>query len=55
MYILLILWQFADVRVADEWAMRRPEAQNNKGVVDMYRRLKLAYGAVKENYTTLEW
>ena len=48
------IWQFADVRVADEWAMRRPKAQNNKGIVDLYRRPKLAYAIVKENYTTLE-
>jgi len=45
------IWQFADVRVADEWAMRRPKSQNNKGVVDLYRRPKLAYAVVKENYT----
>ena len=44
------IWQFADVRVADEWAMRRPKAQNNKGVVDLYRRPKLAYAVVKEHY-----
>ena len=48
------IWQFADVRVADEWAMRRPKAQNNKGVVDLYRRPKLAYKTVKENYTALK-
>ena len=48
------IWQFADVRVADEWAMRRPKAQNNKGVVDLYRHPKLAYKTVKENYTALK-
>lgn len=48
------IWQFADVRVADEWAMRRPKAQNNKGVVDLYRRPKLAYKTVQENYTALK-
>ncbi|MGN0778482.1 MAG: glycoside hydrolase family 2 protein [Aristaeellaceae bacterium] len=47
------IWQFADVRVSEEWAMHRPKAQNNKGVVDMYRRPKLSYAVVKENYTTL--
>jgi len=41
------VWQFADVRVSEEWAMRRPKSMNNKGVVDMYRRPKLGYGAVK--------
>lgn len=44
------LWQFADVKVADEIAHRRPKAQNNKGIVDLNRRPKLAYLAVKEIY-----
>ena len=41
------LWQFADVRVAEEWAMHRPKAQNNKGIVDMYRQPKLSYLLMK--------
>ena len=45
------IWQFADVRVAREWAMGRPKSENNKGVVDRYRRPKLAYFVVKEKYT----
>ena len=48
------IWQFADVRVAEEWALHRPKAQNNKGVVDMYRRPKLSYAVVKDNYTNLK-
>jgi len=44
------LWQFADVKVADEFALRRPKAQNNKGIVDLYRRPKLAYLTVKKIY-----
>ena len=48
------IWQFADVRVSEEWALHRPKAQNNKGVVDMYRRPKLAYAVVKDNYTNLK-
>lgn len=48
------IWQFADVRVSEQWAMHRPKGVNNKGVVDMYRRPKLAYKTVKENYTKLE-
>ena len=44
------IWQFADVRVAQEWAMRRPKSENNKGVVDRFRRPKLAYFTVRENY-----
>lgn len=42
------LWQFADVRVDEEWAFNRPRTYNNKGVVDEYRRPKLSYGTVKE-------
>ncbi len=48
------IWQFADVRVAREWAMSRPKSENNKGVVDRYRRPKLAYFKVKESYTALD-
>lgn len=44
----IFLWQFADVRVAEEWAMSRPRTYNNKGVVDEYRRPKMAYQVVKE-------
>ena len=44
----VIIWQFADCRVDNGWALTRPKTQNNKGVVDMYRREKLAYEKVKE-------
>lgn len=44
----IFLWQFADVRVAEEWAMNRPRTYNNKGVVDEYRRPKMAYRTVRE-------
>ena len=43
----IFLWQFADVRVDESWAPHRPRGFNNKGVVDEYRRAKLAYGTVK--------
>lgn len=42
------IWQFADVRVAEEWAMSRPKAQNNKGIVDMFRQPKLSYLTVQK-------
>ena len=48
------IWQFADVPVAQEWAMKRPKSENNKGVVDRYRRPKLAYFTVRENYRGLK-
>lgn len=44
----VFLWQFADCRVAIEWAMSRPRTHNNKGVVDEYRRPKMSYRLVKE-------
>ena len=46
----LYIWQFADVKVAEEWAMRRPGTKNNKGVVDEYRRPKLSYFTVQKRY-----
>ena len=45
------LWQFADVRVAEEWAMHRPKTQNNKGIVDLYRNPKLSYLLVKRLFS----
>lgn len=49
----VIIWQFADCRVDEGWSMGRPKTQNNKGVVDMYRREKLSYGKVKELFHKL--
>lgn len=45
------IWQFADCRVSEEnnWFAVRPRTHNNKGIVDEYRRPKLAYDTVK-NY-----
>ena len=44
----VFLWQFADVRVADEWFAARPKTYNNKGLLDEYRRPKMAYRTVRE-------
>ncbi|MBO5303646.1 MAG: hypothetical protein J6A92_06305 [Lachnospiraceae bacterium] len=41
------IWQFCDIRVCEEWVEKRPRTMNNKGVVDEYRRIKLAYDVVK--------
>ena len=48
------IWQLADVRVSEEWAMNRPKSMNNKGVVDLWRRPKLSYAVVKQSYTGLD-
>ena len=47
------IWQFADVRVAEEWANNRPKCMNNKGVVDQFRVPKMAYATVREIYSAL--
>lgn len=44
------IWQFCDVRVSEEWFGVRPRTMNNKGIVDEYRRPKLAYDVVKKIY-----
>ena len=52
----LSIWQFCDCR-ASEMVSRilgRPRGYNNKGVVDEYRRPKLAYEVVKGHYTRLQ-
>lgn len=46
----VILWQYCDCRVDESWFSNRPKSQNNKGIVDMYRREKLGYYAVKEAF-----
>jgi len=47
----LLLWQFCDVRVDDEgWGLKRPRAMNNKGIVDEYRRRKLAWDTVSRHF-----
>ena len=53
----VFIWQFADCRVTDEktkeadrWWATRARCHNNKGVVDEYRRPKLAYDVVKEMF-----
>ena len=50
----VFIWQFADCRVSEEWFAGRPRTRNNKGVVDEYRRPKLAYDTVKALFTRKE-
>lgn len=47
------IWQFCDCRVCDSWFGVRPRTMNNKGIVDEYRRPKLAYEIVKKIYTSV--
>lgn len=48
----VFIWQFADCRVTEEgeWFATRARCHNNKGVVDEYRRPKMAYDTVKEMF-----
>ncbi|MCD7739057.1 MAG: hypothetical protein LUH58_08490 [Lachnospiraceae bacterium] len=50
----VFVWQFCDVRISQEgernWPMSRPLSRNNKGIVDEYRRPKLAYYALKKAF-----
>lgn len=50
----IFIWQLCDVRVSDEWFASRPRTMNNKGIVDEYRRRKLAYDVVKRIYHACE-
>lgn len=43
----VFIWQYCDVRISEEWWGGRPRTMNNKGLVDEYRRKKLAYDTVK--------
>ncbi|MBN2627203.1 MAG: hypothetical protein JXA95_11100 [Spirochaetales bacterium] len=50
-YCGISLWQYCDCRTYDNRnALHRPRGFNNKGIVDEYRRPKLAYGRVRENF-----
>jgi len=46
-----IIWQFCDCLVTEgQWFAQRPRTKNNKGVVDEFRRPKLAYDTVKNMF-----
>ncbi len=51
----LAIWQFCDCRTSQlvPRVLQRPRAFNNKGVVDEYRRPKLAYDTVRRMYREL--
>ncbi|MFV0342868.1 MAG: glycoside hydrolase family 2 protein [Anaerocolumna sp.] len=52
----MYVWQFADCRVTEEggWFATRPRSHNNKGVVDEYRRPKMAYDVIKSLFESME-
>ena len=51
-YLGLAVWHFSDCRTyASSRALGRPRSLNNKGVLDEYRRPKMAYEALKQIYS----
>ena len=42
------IWQYCDIRTARELELSRPRSFNNKGIVNEYRKPKLAYWKVKQ-------
>ncbi|MBE5803648.1 MAG: beta-glucuronidase [Clostridiales bacterium] len=47
----VIVWQFADIRLDDDSFAGRPKCMNNKGLLDEFRRPKMAYAVVKELFS----
>ncbi|MBQ9116787.1 MAG: beta-glucuronidase [Clostridia bacterium] len=45
------VWQYCDIRTCTEMGLNRARGFNNKGLVNEYRRPKMAYGAVKKAYS----
>ena len=48
------IWQFTDIRTAAEMGFTRARGFNNKGLMNEYRRPKMAYHAVKAFYKSKE-
>lgn len=46
------IWQFCDIRTCLEAGINRARGFNNKGIMNEYRKPKLAYRAAKEKYTS---
>ncbi len=45
------IWQYCDINSQFELEMTRPKGFNNKGIVDEYRRPKMAFNTVKKIYS----
>ncbi|AEI42796.1 glycoside hydrolase family 2 protein [Paenibacillus mucilaginosus] len=48
----MFIWQFSDCRVVEDtgWLLSRAGTQNSKGIVDRYRRPKMAFEVVKKYF-----
>ena len=42
------IWQYCNIRTCEEMGLNRARGFNNKGLLDEYRRPKMAYFKVKE-------
>ena len=50
----IALWHFADARTyTSSYALGRPRTINDKGILDDFRRPKLAFDVVKEKFPTI--
>ena len=52
--VLVLHLAVCDVRVTNDWWNTRPRTMNNKGIVDEYRRPKLAYETVKKIFSSVD-
>lgn len=48
------IWQYCDIRTAKEMEMGRARSFNNKGIVNEYRKPKMAYWTVKKLYKSID-
>ncbi len=48
----LFIWQFCDNRACSEYFIKSPRTMNNKGIVDEFRRRKMAYDVVKQCFNS---
>lgn len=50
-YVGTLIWHFADARTSQAMGLGRARGYNNKGILNEYRRPKMAYNAVREVYS----
>ena len=50
MFAGCFVWQFCNIRTCEEMGLNRARGFNNKGILDEYRRPKMAYFKIKELY-----
>ena len=48
------VWQFCDIRTAEEVGLNRARGFNNKGILNEYRKPKTAYFTVRKAFRRIE-